>query len=172
MTDRPSYHLTPEEFRRLGYRMIDWIADYEQRVADLPVLSRAEPGSIRAQLPAAAPEKGEALDLIFADLERIILPGITHWQSPNFFAFFPANTSGPSILGDLLCAGLGVQGMMWATSPACTELETHIMDWMADLLGLPPGFRSDSAGGGVIQDSASGAALCAIIAARERRTGL
>ena len=172
MPDRPSYHLTPEEFRRLGYRMIDWIADYEQRVADLPVLSRAEPGSIRAQLPAAAPEKGEALDLIFADLERIILPGITHWQSPNFFAFFPANTSGPSILGDLLCSGLGVQGMMWATSPACTELETHIMDWMADLLGLPPGFRSDSAGGGVIQDSASGAALCAIIAARERRTGL
>ena len=122
LPDRPSYHLTPEEFRRLGYRLIDWIADYEQRVADLPVLSRAEPGSIRAQLPAAAPEKGEALDLIFADLERIILPGITHWQSPNFFAFFPANTSGPSILGDLLCSGLGVQGMMWATSPACTEL--------------------------------------------------
>ena len=172
MTDRPSYHLTPEEFRRLGYRMIDWIADYEQRVADLPVLSRAEPGSIRAQLPAAPPERGETLDRIFEDLERIILPGLTHWQSPNFFAYFPANTSGPSILGDLLCSGLGVQGMLWATSPACTELETHLLDWMADLLALPAEFRSDGSGGGVIQDSASGAALCAIIAARERKTEL
>ncbi|HOC25158.1 MAG TPA: pyridoxal-dependent decarboxylase [bacterium] len=172
MSDHPSYHMTPEEFRRLGYRLIDWIADYEQRVADLPVLSRAEPGSIRAQLPAAPPEQGEALDRVFEDLERIILPGITHWQSPNFFAYFPANTSGPSILGDLLCSGLGVQGMLWATSPACTELETHLLDWMAELLALPAEFRSAGAGGGVIQDSASGAALCAIIAARERKTGL
>ncbi len=172
MADHPSYHMTPEEFRRLGYRMIDWIAAYQQRVADLPVLSRAEPGSIRAKLPATPPEQGEPLDAVFHDLEEIILPGLTHWQSPNFFAFFPANTSGPSILGELLSAGLGVQGMLWATSPACTELETHVLDWMADLLDLPPAFKSTTTGGGVIQDSASGAALCAILAARERATGL
>jgi len=172
MAEEPSYHMTPEEFRRLGYRMIDWIAAYQERVAQLPVLSRVEPGSIRARLPLAAPEQGESLDAVFRDLEEILLPGITHWQSPNFFAFFPANNSGPSILGDLLSAGLGVQGMLWATSPACTELETHVLDWMADLLALPAGFKSGTAGGGVIQESASSAALCAILAARERATGL
>jgi aromatic-L-amino-acid decarboxylase len=105
------------------------------------------------------------------DVERILLPGVTHWQSPNFFAYFPANASGPSILGELLSAGLGVQGMLWATSPACTELETHVMDWMVELMGLPAKFRSDGAGGGVIQDTASSAALCALLAARERATG-
>ena len=103
-------------------------------------------------------------------MERIILPGITHWQSPNFFGFFPSNNSGPSILGELLSAGLGVQGMLWSTSPACTELETHVLDWLVDLLGLPASFKSTSAGGGVIQDSASSATLCAILAARERAT--
>ena len=104
-------------------------------------------------------------------MEEIILPGITHWQSPNFFGYFPSNNSGPSILGELLSAGLGVQGMLWATSPACTELETHVLDWLVDLLALPPHFKSASSGGGVIQDSASSAALCAILAARERATG-
>ena len=102
----------------------------------------------------------------------MILPGVTHWQSPNFFAFFPANTSGPAILGDLISSGLGVQGMLWVTSPACTELETHVMDWMADLLALPERFKSSSSGGGVIEDSASSATLCALLAARERATGL
>src|SRR5687767_47787 len=101
------------------------------------------------------------------DVDRLILPGITHWQSPNFFAYFPSNNSGPSILGELLSAGLGVQGMLWATSPACTEVETHVLDWLVDLLGLPPKFR----GGGVIQDTASSATLVALIAARERATG-
>jgi aromatic-L-amino-acid decarboxylase len=104
------------------------------------------------------------------DLDRIIMPGITHWQSHNFFGFFPANTSGPSILGELLSAGLGVQGMLWATSPACTELETHMLDWLADMLELPVKFRSTSSGGGVIQDTASSATLCALLAARERAT--
>ena len=103
-------------------------------------------------------------------MEQIILPGITHWQSPNFFGYFPSNNSGPSILGELLSAGLGVQGMLWATSPACTELETHVLDWLVDLLALPPHFKSTATGGGVIQDSASSAALCAILAARERAT--
>ena len=102
------------------------------------------------------------------DVDEIIVPGITHWQSPNFYAYFPANASGPSILGDLLSSGLGVQGMLWATSPACTEIETHVLDWLVDLLGLPQGFRSSAAGGGVIQDSASSSTLTALIAARER----
>ena len=93
------------------------------------------------------------------DVDETILPGLTHWQSPNFFAYFPANASGPSILGDLLSAGLGVQGMLWATSPACTELETHVLDWLVDLLGLPDRFRSTSTGGGVIQDTASSSTL-------------
>jgi aromatic-L-amino-acid decarboxylase len=115
--------------------------------------------------------EGEPFEAILGDVAKLILPGVTHWQSPNFFAFFPANASGPSILGELLSAGLGVQGMLWATSPACTELETHVLDWLADMLGLPPRFKSTGTGGGVIQDSASSASLCALLAARERATG-
>jgi aromatic-L-amino-acid decarboxylase len=132
------------------------------------VLSQVQPGEIRAMLPDAAPSQGESFSDILADVDRIILPGVTHWQSPNFFAYFPANTSGPAILGELLSAGLGVQGMLWITSPACTELETHVMDWLVDMLALPQKFKSTAAGGGVIQDSASSAALCALLAARER----
>ena len=160
-----------EEFRRWGHRLIDWVADYQENVEKYPVLSQVKPGEIRAQLPPAAPVKGEPFDAILRDVEKIIMPGITHWQSPNFFAYFPSNNSGPSILGELLSAGLGIQGMLWATSPACTELETHVMDWMVDLFALPPAFKSTSTGGGVIQDSASSATLCAILAARERATG-
>lgn len=167
-----SYHMTPDEFRRHGYAAVDWIASYMQEVADYPVLAQVAPGDIRRNLPAAPPEQGEPFEAMLADLNRVILPGITHWQSPNFFGFFPANASGPAILGELLAAGLGVQGMLWATSPACTELETHVLDWMAGMLDLPRQFRSDGAGGGVIQDSASSAALCALLAARERATGL
>ncbi len=170
MSERDSYHMTPEEFRRRGREVVDWIADYMERVEDLPVLSQVGPGEVRAQLPAAAPEEGETFEAILADVERIILPGVTHWQSPNFFAYFPSNHSGPSILGELLSAGLGVQGMLWATSPACTELETHVLDWLVDMLGLPPRFASSQAGGGVIQDTASSAALVALLAARERAT--
>jgi aromatic-L-amino-acid decarboxylase len=171
MNEAKSYHMSPEEFRHWGHALVDWLAGYQQRVESLPVLSQVKPGEIRAALPAAPPEQGEAFDAILQDVEKIILPGITHWQSPNFFAYFPANTSGPSILGELLSAGLGVQGMLWATSPACTELETHVMDWMVNLLGLPAHFKSSGAGGGVIQDSASSAVLCALLAARERATG-
>jgi aromatic-L-amino-acid/L-tryptophan decarboxylase len=166
-----SYHMSPPEFRRWGHEVVDWIADYQQGVESLPVLARVEPGQIRASLPAHAPEKGEPFGAMLADVEKLILPGITHWQSPNFFAFFPANNSGPSVLGELLSAGLGVQGMLWATSPACTELETHVLDWVAEMLGLPGRFKSGTAGGGVIQDSASSALLCALLAARERATG-
>ena len=160
-----SAHMSPEEFRRHGYQVIDWIADYQQQVSDFPVLSQVEPGWVRSQLPAAAPEVGEGFQGVLADLDRILMPAITHWQHPSFFAFFPANATGPAILGDLLASGLGVQGMLWATSPAATELETHVMDWLARLLDLPASFRSDGAGGGVIQSTASDAALVALLAA-------
>jgi aromatic-L-amino-acid decarboxylase len=165
-----TFHMAPEEFRRWGHALVDWVADYQTRVETLPVLSQARAGQLRAALPPDPPPQGESFEAILADVDRLILPGVTHWQSPNFFAYFPANNSGPSILGELLCAGLGVQGMLWATSPACTELETHMLDWVADLLGLPQKFKSNGAGGGVIQDSASSAVLCALLAARERVT--
>jgi aromatic-L-amino-acid decarboxylase len=163
--------MSAEEFRRHGHATVDWIADYLGRVDGLPVAATVRPGEIRAQLPVVPPQSGESFTGILADVERILLPGITHWQSPRFFGFFPANHSGPSILGELLSAGLGVQGMLWATSPACTELESHMMDWMADMLGLPAHFKSSGPGGGVIQDSASSAVLCALLAARERCSG-
>ncbi len=162
--------MPPEEFRRWGHALVDWLADYPARVENLPVQSRAQPGELRAALPAAAPELGEDFATILADVDRLIVPGLTHWQAPGFFAYFPANTSGPSILGELLAAGLGVQGMLWATSPACTELETHVLDWLATLSRLPPKFHSSGAGGGVLLDSASSATLCALLAARERAT--
>jgi aromatic-L-amino-acid decarboxylase len=119
-------------------------------------------------LPDHPPEDGETFEAVLADMNEKILPGITHWQSPNFFAFFPCNSSGPAILGDMLSTGLGVQGMLWATSPACTELETHVLDWLVDMLDLPEKFKSTGTGGGVIQDTASSATLCALVAAREK----
>jgi len=162
--------MSSEEFRRHGRQVIDWIADYYQMVESLPVLSQVQPGQIRASLPDTPSLQGETFEAILKDVDKLILPGITHWQSPNFFAFFPANTSGPAILGELLSAGFGIQGMLWSTSPACTELETHVLDWLVDMLGLPAKFKSDSSGGGVIQDSASSASLCALLAAREQAT--
>ena len=170
LSDEKSFHMTPDEFRRHGHAMVDWIADYQLRVESYPVLSQVKPGGIRASLPAAPPAQGEPFDALLKDVERLILPGVTHWQSPNFFAYFPCNASGPGILGDLLSSGLGVQGMLWSTSPACTELETHVMDWLVGMLGLPKKFLSSSTGGGVIQDTASSAVLCALLAARERAT--
>jgi aromatic-L-amino-acid decarboxylase len=162
--------MTPEEFRRHGRAVIDWIADYYERVETFPVLAQVRPGQIRATLPSEPPLHGEPFETILGDVAKRILPGITHWQSPNFFAYFPSNTSGPAILAELLSAGLGIQGMLWATSPACTELETHVLDWLVDILDLPAKFKSAGAGGGVIQDTASSATLCALLAARERAT--
>ena len=170
MSDEKSFHMSPAEFRRHGHAVVDWIADYYSRIETFPVLSRVEPGEIRASLPADPPRKGESVEAMLHDVEKLILPGVTHWQSPNFYAFYPCNASGPSILGDLLSSGLGVQGMLWATSPACTELETHVLDWLVGMLSLPQRFRSTSTGGGMIQDSASSASLCALLAARERAT--
>ena len=171
MDDKNPDHMSPEAFRRAGYALIDWLVDYRMRVGELPVKSQLAPGDVRALLPAAAPAQGEDFATILADLDRIIVPGLMHWQSPNFFGYFPANTSPPSILGDLLSAGLGVQGMLWLTSPACTELESHVLDWLVDLLSLPQRFKTSGAGGGVLQDSASSATLCAVLAARERVSG-
>jgi aromatic-L-amino-acid/L-tryptophan decarboxylase len=171
MPNEKSYHMSIEEFRRNGRAAIDWIADYYERIESFPVLSRVQPGEIRASLPAEAPMQGEQFESLLSDVEKLILPGITHWQSPNFFAFFPCNASAPAILGDLLSSGLGIQGMLWATSPAATELETHVLDWLVQMLALPEKFLSSATGGGVIQDSASSATLCAILAARERATG-
>jgi aromatic-L-amino-acid/L-tryptophan decarboxylase len=163
-----SSNMTPDEFRRHGREVIDWIADYLERVEQLPVLAQVAPGEIRSRLPAHPPQHGEPFDAILKDMDDVILPGITHWQSPNFFAYFPCNNSGPSILGELLSAGMGVQGMLWSTSPACTELETLVLDWLVEGMGLPEQFSSNGSGGGVIQDSASSAVLCAILAARDR----
>jgi len=165
-----SFHMSPDDFRRHGHEVIDWIADYYSRIESFPVLSQVKPGEIRASLPKAAPQQGEPFDAVLKDLEEKILPGVTHWQSPNFYAYFPSNASGPAILGDLLSSGLDVQGMLWATSPACTELETLMLDWLVPALGLPEKFLSTSGGGGVIQDTASSATLCAVLAARERAT--
>jgi aromatic-L-amino-acid decarboxylase len=145
--------------------VVDWIASYWERVESLPVLSRAEPGALAAALPAAPPEEGEPWDEILADLDRLILPGVTHWQAPGFFAYFPCNASPPAVLGELLSAGLGVQGMLWTTSPAATELETRMLEWLARALDLPREFE------GCIQGTASESTLVAMIAARHRLRG-
>jgi len=171
MTAESKLHMTPEEFRQAGYAAVDWVARYLETVEHYPVLARVRPGDVRARMPVRPPARGEPWDAIFRDLDEIVLPGITHWQSPKFFAYFPANASPPAILGDLVSSGLGVQGMLWASSPASTEVETHVLDWLVDLLDLPPRFASSGAGGGVIQDTASSASLCAVLAARERISG-
>jgi aromatic-L-amino-acid decarboxylase len=160
-----------EEFRRDGHAVIDWIADYWSTLEQRPVTPHDPPGAIAARLPSGAPERGEQFDSILADLDTVVAPGLTHWQHPGFFGYFPANTSGPSVLGDLVGAGLGVQGMLWATGPACTEVETVMLDWLAQLLDLPKRFHSSGSGGGVIQDSASSATLVATLAALHRASG-
>ena len=154
-----------EEFRRHAHRMADWMADYLATVETYPVRAQTAPGAVDAALARAAPERGEAMEAILADFERIVLPGVTHWQHPRFFAFFPANSSPPSALAEMAAAALGANCMMWETSPAATEMETRTLDWLRQAIGLPEGFA------GVIQDSASSATLCALLTARERATG-
>ncbi len=152
------------EFRRHAHALVDWIADYRERIGELPVMSRAEPGAIRARFPASPPSEGGKVGEAVSALGDI-LPGITHWNHPAFFAYFPSNTSLASILGDLACAGLGVQGMSWQTSPAATEIEEVVMDWLRQMLGLPSAFC------GVVQDTASTCTLTALLCARERTSG-
>src|SRR5215212_10417537 len=166
MTD--SFHMSPDDFRRHGHALVDWAAQYMERVADLPVQPKIEPGAIRAMLPSAAPEDPEQFELLVRDLDTVVLPGLTQWQSPGWFAYFPANTSPPAILGELVSAALGVQGMLWSTSPAVTEIEAHVLDWLVDLLGLPQGWKTAvGPGGGVIQMSASDSTHVAHVVARE-----
>jgi aromatic-L-amino-acid decarboxylase len=153
------------EFRRHGHALVDWMADYMEQIEQYPVRSRLEPGEILAQLPASPPESGEPFEEILEDFRRIILPGMTHWQHPSFFAYFNANASPPSILAEMLTATLGAQCMSWATSPAATELEERMMQWFASMVGFPPAFA------GVIQDTASTSTLCSILTAREVATG-
>src|SRR5258708_11548827 len=153
-----------ETFRRHAHALVDWMADYMDGVERYPVRAQVRPGEIASRLPLSPPREGEAIESIFRDFERDLLPGVTHWQHPSFFAYFPANASPPSILAEMLTATLGLQCMMWQTSPAATELEARVMEWLRQMLGLPDGFT------GVIQDSASSATLCSILTAREPAT--
>ncbi|MBS0374278.1 MAG: aspartate aminotransferase family protein [Proteobacteria bacterium] len=156
--------MTPDEFRRAGHALVEWVAAYRERLAqgDLPVQSPLRPGELIAKLPAAAPEQGEPMERILADLDALILPGVTHWQHPRFFGYFPSGASLTSVLGDMVSTGLGVVGLNWQAGPALTELEQVTTDWLRDLLGLPAEFS------GVIQDTASAATFVALVCARER----
>ena len=154
-----------DEFRKKGHEIVEWIARYFETVEQYPVRSRVAPGDIKNALPALPPTGSESFDLFLKDFYDIIIPGITHWQSPNFFAYFPANSSPPSVLAEMLTAALGAQCMIWETSPAAAELEERMMEWLREMTGLPEGFE------GVIHDSASSATLAALITARERVTG-
>jgi aromatic-L-amino-acid decarboxylase len=154
--------MNPEEFRRVGHQLIDWIADYRARVAEFPVRSQVEPGAVREALPSMPPVKPESFDAIFNDLEQIILPGLSHFQSPKFFGYFPANGELSSVLGDYLSTGLGALGLSWQSGPALTELEELVTDWMRQMVGLSASWS------GVIQDTASTCTLVALISARER----
>jgi aromatic-L-amino-acid decarboxylase len=154
-----------ESFRKYGHAFIDWMADYLGQVEKFPVKSLVEPGSVFGRLPEHAPVAGEDMEDIFNDFQQIILPGMTHWQSPNFFAYFPANSSYPSVLAEMLTATLAAQCMKWETSPAAAELEEKMMEWLKEITGLPAHFH------GVIQDSASTATLVAILTAREKYSG-
>lgn len=157
--------LDPGAFRRHAHEVADWIADYFEKVEGFPVRSQAQPGELLAALPSSPPEQPEPMKRILADFRQLIPPGMTHWQHPSFFAFFPANSSPPSVLAEMLTAGMAAQCMLWETSPAANELEARMMEWLRELLGLPHDWK------GVIQDSASGATLCAMLAARERARG-
>ena len=163
MTDRDD----PEEFRALAHSVVDWIADYRAGLADRPVQPQVEPGSVRSAL-APLPEQPQPFDALLDELDRVVVPASTHWQSPAFYAYFPANASLHSLLGDMLSGGLGAQGMLWATSPACTETEQHLMDELAAAMGLPAEFTFAGGGGGTIEDSASSSALVALLAALHR----
>jgi aromatic-L-amino-acid decarboxylase len=153
-----------ETFRQHGHAAIDWVADYLRDVEQYPVLPNVLPGDIRKQLPGEPPLRGEAMDAILRDFREIILPGVTHWNHPRFFAYFPANHSGPAILGELLSAALGVNAMVWQSCPAATELEEVTLEWLRGMIGLPDTFR------GVIQDTASTATMVALLCAREQAT--
>ena len=150
-----------EEFRRFGHELIDWIAEYFDHIEELPVLSKIQPGDLKAQLPTTPPESGEPMQQIIADIDRLIVPALTHWSHPSFFAYFATSTSGPGIFGELLSAAFDNKSMLWRTSPASTELEETVLDWLRQMMGLDPGML------GIIYDTASVSSMHAIAAARE-----
>lgn len=156
--------MDPETFRRHAHELVDWMADFMERVETLPVRAQVAPGEIAARIAPSPPRQGEPMEQIFGDFEREILPGMTHWQHPRFFAYFQANSSPPSVLAEMLTATLGAQCMLWQTSPAASEMEDRMMDWLRQMIGLPEGFV------GVIQDSATSATLVALLCAREKAT--
>jgi len=153
--------MSAEEFRRFGHQIIDWIAEYFEHIEELPVLAQVEPGDLKAQLPSSPPEKGEPMEAILADIDRLIVPALTHWSHPSFFAYFATSTSAPGIFGELLSAAFDVKSMLWRTSPASTELEEVTLDWLRQMLGLDAGMH------GFIYDTASVSSMHAIAAARE-----
>ncbi len=157
--------MTPEEFRRHGHAIVDWLADYQARIRELPVQARSEPGEVKALLPAAPPQGPEPFEAILADIDRVVLPHLSLWQHPSFFGYFPANALPSGVLADLLSTGLGVLGLSWQSSPAVTEVEEVVVDWFRQMAGLSPAWF------GVIQDTASTASLVALLCARERATG-
>jgi aromatic-L-amino-acid decarboxylase len=157
----PLGDMSAEEFRRLGHEIVDWIANYFEHIEDLPVLAQIEPGDLRAQLPISPPENGEPMEAILADVDRLIVPALTHWSHPSFFAYFATSTSAPGIFGELLSAAFDVKSMLWRTSPASTELEEVTLDWLRQMLGLDTGMS------GFIYDTASVSSMHAIAAARE-----
>ncbi len=164
-TGQGANNMNLKEFRKYGHYMVDRMADFFENIEQYPVKSKVNPGDIKNNLPLEPPERGEPFEAIMKDFDEIIMPGMTHWQHPKFFAYFPANSSYPSVLGEMLTAALGAQCMIWQTSPAAAELEERTMQWLRQIIGLPPGFD------GVIQDSASSSTLCSLLTARERLTG-
>jgi len=163
-----------DAFREHGYALIDWIADYLGGIESRPVVEPVEPGAVRSRLPSEAPETPEPFEDLLRDLDEIVVPGLTHWQHPGWFAYFPGQSSPPSILGELAASGLGIQGMMWSTGPAVTEVEAHVLDWLVDLTGAPEAWKTTGPGGGVLQMSASDSTHTALVVAREacrQRTG-
>ena len=153
--------MSAEEFRRFGHEIIDWIADYFEQIEELPVLAQIEPGDLKAQLPKSAPQVGESMEAILADVDRLIVPALTHWSHPSFFAYFATSTSAPGIFGELLSAAFDVKSMLWRTSPAATELEEVVLDWLRQMIGLDDGMS------GFIYDTASVSSMHAIAAARD-----
>ena len=160
-TVSPTGDMPAEEFRRFGHEIVDWIANYFEHIEELPVLAQVEPGELKAQLPSSPPEKGESMEAILADVDRLIVPALTHWSHPSFFAYFATSTSAPGIFGELLSAAFDVKSMLWRTSPASTELEEVTLDWLRQMLGLDAGMS------GFIYDTASVSSMHAIAAARE-----
>lgn len=164
-------HMTPDEFRENGHAVIEWIANYMENVDGMAVLPDVKPGEIASRLPENAPESGEDFAALLSDLDSVIMPGVTQWQSPSWFAYFPANVSGVSILAELVSAALGQQGMLWSTSPATTEIESKVLDWLVDLMNLPQHWKSSGSGGGAIQMSASDSTHTVLAVARHRNEG-